>query len=52
MFPQPVRADTGPMAMSGHIPSVYATILPSEQVPEDLYTSFQHMYVLLFRWNM
>ena len=47
MFPQPVQVDTGPAALSGRIPSVYTTILPSEQVPQYLYILFQQIYDFL-----
>ena len=49
MFPQPVRADTGPAALSGRIPSVYTTILPSEQMPYYLYILFHHIFHFLGR---
>ena len=47
MFPQPVRADNGPAAPSGRIPSVYTTLLPLEQVPQYLYILFQQIYDFL-----
>ena len=41
---QPLGVDNGPAALSGHIPTVDSTVLPSEQVLHYLCILSSHLY--------